>query len=395
MKKISFGMFAILAIFFLAACGKRITTEDLKANDWISESTSEEGLNLLLSFSDHTMSVSVDTDSLTSTAENEWEELGEEIAKQLIDQMSYTVEYTLEKNTIKIQDTEDENAYVYYTVSKDDENIVFAPDEKKNKDDSDAQKLVLKPYTKKKTVDQSTSTTEQTTDSSDQVITSLDDIIETFTQESLVVYNLRDMTREDFGAAPMSAKSAKIFSLIETDDEDRQQNARLLTFDNLDDLKNTKKYYDDLGKNSAMLFSYTAINEDKLVLMQFNGDLPQELVEKYTKVASLELTESPFSSSSVESNNYSSEIEKSYSSETAYSEESIQPVEVPQSTQEEKAPESSAAPQPVEEYTTVQAGEGPPEIAARVGISVETLYQLNGIDPNNYMLYPGDTLRIK
>lgn len=48
-----------------------------------------------------------------------------------------------------------------------------------------------------------------------------------------------------------------------------------------------------------------------------------------------------------------------------------------------------------EEYTTVQAGEGPEQVAARTGISVETLYQLNGIDPNNYMLYPGDTLRIK
>lgn len=43
----------------------------------------------------------------------------------------------------------------------------------------------------------------------------------------------------------------------------------------------------------------------------------------------------------------------------------------------------------------MQAGEGPEQVAARTGISVETLYQLNGIDPNNYMLYPGDTLRIK
>jgi LysM repeat protein len=197
------------------------------------------------------------------------------------------------------------------------------------------------------------------------------------------------MTKEDFGSAPMSATSAKMFSLVETDNEDNQQNARLLTFDNLDDLKATKKYYDDLGKDSAMLFSYTAVNEEKLLLMQFNGDLSQELVEQYANAASLELTEVPFSSTSVESDSYSSE------NQTTYAEESLQPVEVPQSTQEEQTPESSVAPQPVEEYTTVQAGEGPPEIAARVGISVETLYQLNGIDPNNYMLYPGDTLRIK
>lgn len=389
MKKISLGVFALIAIFFLAACEKKITTEDLKANDWIAESSSEDEPNLILSFSDHIMSVSVDTDSMTSNAKDEWEQLGEDLAKQLIDQMSYKLEYVLEEDTIKIQDTDDEDAFVYYIVSKDDENIVFTPDEKKNKDDSDAQKLILKPYTKNKEPESSSSSTEQTTSSSEQAATDLDDIIETFTQQSLVVYNPRDMTKEDFGIAPMSATSAKIFSLIETDIEEEQQNARLLTFDNVDDLKATKKYYDDLGKDSAMLFSYTAVNEDELVLMQFNGQLPQELVEKYAKAASLELTESPFGSTAAESQTYSSE------SVAVYSEESVQPAEPPVSSQEQTYESYSAPSQSVEEYTTVQAGEGPPEIAARVGISVETLYELNGIDPNNYMLYPGDTLRVK
>lgn len=388
MKKISLGVFALIAIFFLAACGKKITTEDLKANDWIAESSSEDEPNMLLSFSDHVMSVSIDTDSMTSNAKDEWEQLGEDIAKQLIDQMSYKLEYVLEKDTIKIQDTDDEEAFIYYIVSKEDENIVFTPDEKQNKDESDAEKLVLKPYTKKKEVESSSSSTEQTTVSSESAAANLDDIIEAFTQQSLVVYNPRDMTKDDFGIAPMSATSAKIFSLVETDNEDDQRNARLLTFDNLDDLKATKQYYDDLGKDSAMLFSYTAVNEDDLVLMQFNGQLSQDLVEKYAKAASLELTKSPFASNSTESEVYSSE------SVAAYSEESVQPVEVPASS-EETVPESNVPAQPIEEYTTVQTGEGPPQVAARVGISVEELYELNGIDPNNFMLYPGDTLRVK
>lgn len=393
MKKVGIGIWIILAFLFLAACGNKITTEDLKANDWIAESSNKDEPNMIISFSDHVMSVTVDTDSMTSNAKDEWEQLGEDIAKQLIDQMSYKLEYVLEKDTIKIQDTDDEEAFVYYIVSKEDENIVFTPDEKQNKDESDAEKLVLKPYTKKKEVEtSSSSSTEETTVSSESVATNLDDIIETFTQQSLVVYNPRDMTKEDFGIAPMSATKAKIFSLIETDNEDEQQNARLLTFDNLDDLKATKQYYDDLGKDSAMLFSYTAVNEDDLVLMQFNGQLSQDLVEKYAKAASLELTESPFASNSTESQTYSSE------NETVYSEESVQPAEAPEapvSSQEQTYESYSAPSQPVEEYTTVQAGEGPPEIAARVGISVETLYELNGIDPNNYMLYPGDTLRVK
>ncbi len=388
MKKISLGVFALIAIFFLAACGKKITTEDLKANDWIAESSSKDEPNMLLSFSDHVMSVSIDTDSMTSSAKDEWEQLGEDIAKQLIDQMSYKLEYVLEKDTIKIQDTDDEEAFVYYIVSKEDENIVFTPDEKQNKNESDAEKLVLKPYTKKKEVETSSSSTEETTVSSESAATNLDDIIEAFSQQSLVVYNPRDMTKEDFGIAPMSATKAKIFSLIETDNEEEQQNARLLTFDNLDDLKATKKYYDDLGKDSAMLFSYTAVNEDDLVLMQFNGQLSQDQVEKYAKAASLELTESPFASNSTESEVYSSE------NVAAYSEESAQPVEVPASS-EETVPESSVQTQPVEEYTTVQKGEGIDQIAARVGISVDQLLTLNGMDPNNYMLYPGDTLRVK
>lgn len=389
MKKISLGVFALIAIFFLAACGKKITTEDLKANDWIAESSSEDEPNMLLSFSDHVMSVSVDTDSMTSNAKDEWEQLGEDIAKQLIDQMSYKLEYVLEKDTIKIQDTDDEEAFVYYIVSKEDENIVFTPDEKQNKDESDVQKLVLKPYTKKKEKESSSSSTEETTVSSESAATNLDDIIETFTQQSLVVYNPRDMTKEDFGIAPMSATKAKIFSLIETDNEEEQQNARLLTFDNLDDLKATKKYYDDLGKDSAMLFSYTAVNEDELVLMQFNGQLPQELVEKYAQAASLELTESPFGSSAAESQTYSSE------NETVYSEESVQPAEAPVSSQEQTYESYSAPSPPVEEYTTVQQGEGIDQIAARVGISVDQLLELNGMDPNSFMLYPGDTLRVK
>ena len=48
-----------------------------------------------------------------------------------------------------------------------------------------------------------------------------------------------------------------------------------------------------------------------------------------------------------------------------------------------------------EEYTTVQNGEGPDQIAARTGVSVETIYELNGMSPDNYFLSPGDSIRIK
>ena len=102
MKKISIGIFTVFTIFLLAACGNKVKTEDLKANDWIAEASNKEEPNMIISFSDHVMSVSVDTKSMKSSAKDEWEKLGEEFAKQIVDQLNYKLEYSLEKNTIKI-----------------------------------------------------------------------------------------------------------------------------------------------------------------------------------------------------------------------------------------------------------------------------------------------------
>ncbi|MFS1193792.1 LysM domain-containing protein [Enterococcus lactis] len=43
----------------------------------------------------------------------------------------------------------------------------------------------------------------------------------------------------------------------------------------------------------------------------------------------------------------------------------------------------------------MQPGEGPKQIAERAEITVDQLFALNGMDPNNYMLYPGQELRVK
>ena len=110
---------------------QKITTEDLKANDWLAESSQEEYPNMIVSFSDHVMSVSVDTDSMSSSAKDEWKKLGEEFAKKIINQLDYKLEYVLEEDTIRIQDSVDDEDFVYYTVSKEDENIIFTPDEKR------------------------------------------------------------------------------------------------------------------------------------------------------------------------------------------------------------------------------------------------------------------------
>ena len=95
----------------------------------------------------------------------------------------------------------------------------------------------------------------------------ISDIINKFKNEGLSVENLRKMEREDFGMAPMKTENAK--------------NARILKFKNEDDLKEMKKYYEELGKSSAAFYSHVYI-KDKF-LIQMNGDIDDHVFEKYKK----------------------------------------------------------------------------------------------------------------
>ena len=88
------------------------------------------------------------------------------------------------------------------------------------------------------------------------------------------------------------------------------------------------------------------------------------------------------------------EQEENYYSD--YSEESQQQNQAEQNEQKDQNQnQQDQNAQTGEQYITVQNGEGPNQVAARAGISVDQLYQLNGIDPNNFLLYPGQQLRIK
>ncbi|WP_368251332.1 LysM peptidoglycan-binding domain-containing protein [Enterococcus sp. 2201sp1_2201st1_B8_2201SCRN_220225] len=403
------GIILLGVVFVLAGCKSYVTPENLKANDWLvepSKAEKEKGTpNMIVSFSDHVMSIKVDTSSLESSAEDGWEALGEEIGKQLVEQLNFKFEYEINKDELKLTDTED-NSKIFYKVTKDDDNVIFTPDKEKNTDEDEGNKMVLQPYKKTKTKSSSTassSTTETTTSSTkEKEVASTDDYIKKFEDKSLVVYNKRKMTKDDFGMAPMTAKDAAIFSLIETDNEDEQKNARILTFDNLEDLNATKAYYDDLGKSSAALFSYTAVDEDNLVLMQFNGGLDQALVEQYTESASLKLTEPPFDTTSSSSEGETT-VQESYTPQVA-AEPASSSAEEPQPTEPSSSQVTQAAETPVSseqetskdgDYTLVQSGEGPNQIAARTGVSVDTIFALNGLDPNNYMMYPGMQIRIR
>ncbi|MDT2673729.1 hypothetical protein [Enterococcus dongliensis] len=144
----------------------------------------------------------------------------------------------------------------------------------------------------------------------------LESIINNFKKDGLTVNEVKSMTKEDFGMAPMSAKEAKIFG-IQKDDSGEYMNARIFLFEKEKDLSKTKDYYDDLGKESAMAFSYTAANEEKLILMQFNGDLSQNLVQKYADSADLKLTPTNFTSSTESTSPYTEQNNDSSDNNTS------------------------------------------------------------------------------
>ncbi|SFK48331.1 hypothetical protein SAMN04487936_11520 [Halobacillus dabanensis] len=107
----------------------------------------------------------------------------------------------------------------------------------------------------------------------------VDSVIDAFQQANLEAENPTDMTKDDYGMAPMKADVAKRF-LIPSLGQDA--GGRIFSYENSDDLKEMKSYYDDLGKESAMFFSHTASREN--ILIQVNGELKDEQFEKYEEV---------------------------------------------------------------------------------------------------------------
>lgn len=51
---------------------------------------------------------------------------------------------------------------------------------------------------------------------------------------------------------------------------------------NVDDMQKLKSYYDELGKASAMFFSWTFAHQP--VLVQLNGDMPESKARQYEQV---------------------------------------------------------------------------------------------------------------
>lgn len=390
MKKIVGILTLLLLSFLLTACGKNITVDDLKAHNWVTEATNDEP-SMVIKFTGHIVSFKVDVDSMKSTASNEWESIGEELGKSIVDEMEFKYEYTLEKNKLTWIDDEDKNNNAVYDLEKDGNNLILTPN--KDENEKDREKLVLKPYSKKaKVKNNSTTSTEKTT----KEAVDLNTVVDQFKKDGLEVNNLRKMTKDDYESAPLKAKNGMIFD-VQMGSDGEYQNARIFSFKTIDDLNDTKKYYDDLGKESSMTFSYTAANEDKLVLMQFNGDLPKEVVDKYVDNADLTLTPVSFDTSSSSSQDAQNENINNFTADSQEQQQTQQEQATQQQsqTQQEQTIQQNDTSNTDTQYGTVQAGESPQQVAERYGITVDELFDSNGMNADSYYFEPGQQITVK
>jgi hypothetical protein len=101
-------------------------------------------------------------------------------------------------------------------------------------------------------------------------------VVEHLQQRRLEFVNPQPMTVDDYGMAPRVATAAMRF-LIPSLCKDC--GGRIFTFATAEDLELTQSYYVELGKSSAAYYSHTFAQAN--ILLQINGDLPDEKAEQY------------------------------------------------------------------------------------------------------------------
>lgn len=102
-----------------------------------------------------------------------------------------------------------------------------------------------------------------------------DQIIDAFKAAGLEAEGVRLMTKDDYGMAPFVCKGVRFF--IPSLGED--QGGRLFICDNAEDRDALAKYYNELGQTSTAFFSWVYVNDN--ILVQINGNLPEEQARKY------------------------------------------------------------------------------------------------------------------
>ena len=105
------------------------------------------------------------------------------------------------------------------------------------------------------------------------------DVVTAYSDAGLEIEGVRPMTKDDYGLGPMVAVEGTRF-LIPTLCADC--GGRILNFSNQDELDLSKQYYVEMGKSSAIFFSWIFVKDN--ILVQINGDLSEEIARRYESV---------------------------------------------------------------------------------------------------------------
>ena len=102
-------------------------------------------------------------------------------------------------------------------------------------------------------------------------------VIDAFKNAGLEAENTRPMTKEDYGFAPLGDEGIRFFIPSLGPDH----GGRVVFYKDLNYLEKAQNFYKSLGKESAILYTWVFTNGN--ILVQINGDLPEDKAREYEK----------------------------------------------------------------------------------------------------------------
>lgn len=105
-------------------------------------------------------------------------------------------------------------------------------------------------------------------------------VLEAFRAAGLEAEGVTPLTKDDYGMAPYVGSGFRF--LIPSLGED--SGGRVFAVENKAEREQLRQYYEELGKASALFFSWVFVDEANGILVQINGDLPEDQAKRYQAV---------------------------------------------------------------------------------------------------------------
>jgi hypothetical protein len=107
------------------------------------------------------------------------------------------------------------------------------------------------------------------------------EVVAAFAAAGLEAEHPRPMAIADYGMAPRRTEDATHFLIpsLGTD-----ASGRVMVFERLEDLTETRDYFEELGRRDEQFRSWVLTREPLLVLVQLNGELAEERAQRYDEV---------------------------------------------------------------------------------------------------------------